>query len=63
MNATEAQFDNTIAWTKHLLRNETADLTIEGAEWVDGQGQLVVQVRNKAGSQIPFRLSRPTGLD
>ena len=53
LNATEAQFDSTIAWTKHLLRNETADLTIEGAEWVDGQGQLVVQVRNKAGHKFP----------
>ena len=53
MNATEAQFDSTIAWTKHLLRNETADLTIEGAEWVDGQGQLVVQGAQQGRSQIP----------
>ena len=53
LNAAEAQFDSTIAWTKRLLRNETAELTIEGAEWVDGQGQLVVQVRNKAGHKFP----------
>ena len=53
LNATEAQFDSTIAWTQHLLRNETAELTIEGAEWVDGQGQMVVQVRNKAGHKFP----------
>ena len=53
LNATEAQFDSTIAWTKHLLRHETAELTIEQAEWVDGQGQMVVQVRNKAGHKFP----------
>ena len=53
LNATEAQFDSTIAWTKHLLRNETAELTIEQAEWVDGEGHMVVQVRNKAGHKFP----------
>ena len=53
LSATASQFDSTIAWTRSLLRNETVELTIEEAEWVEGEGDLVVQVRNKAGHKFP----------
>lgn len=53
LTASEAQFDSTIAWTKHLLRNETVDLSIDNAEWIGAHGSLQVTVRNKAGHKFP----------
>ena len=53
LTATEAQFDSTIAWTRDLLRNETVELSVEDAAWVDGLGTLSVSVRNKAGHKFP----------
>ena len=53
LTATEAHFDSTIAWTRHVLRNETVDLVVDNAEWSGDQGEVQVTVRNKAGHKFP----------
>lgn len=53
LSASVAQFDSTIAWTRDVLRNETVELTVQDASWVDGLGSVAVEVVNKAGHKFP----------
>lgn len=53
LSASVAQFDSTIAWTRDVLRNETVELTVQDAAWVDGLGSVAVEVVNKAGHKFP----------
>ena len=53
LSASVAQFDSTIAWTRDVLRNETVELTVQEASWVDGLGSVAVEVVNKAGHKFP----------
>ena len=53
LSASVAQFDSTIAWTRDVLRNETVELSVQDASWVDGLGSVAVEVVNKAGHKFP----------
>ena len=53
LSASVAQFDSTIAWTRDVLRNETVELSVQDASWVDGLGSVAVEVVNKTGHKFP----------